>query len=142
MDWNQLYPKLHRPELAEIAAYIASPLWDELCAHLEERYGVLPQVEHSVCSGAPGWNVKYKKGSRALCTLYPAPGYFTALVSVGSHEAMEAELLLCTCTQEVQTLYRNTRVFNGGRWLMLEVRTPEVLSDLEQLVALRVKKRK
>lgn len=141
MNWSQLYPKTISPELSQIGAYIASPLWGELCAHLQEQYGVSPRVEHSRCSGAPGWNVKYKKSGRALCTLYPAEGYFTAMVSIGCQEAMEAELLLSACTDYLQELYRNAQPFNGGRWLMIEVRSPEILVDVKRLIALRMKKK-
>lgn len=141
MDWNTRYSKQAPPELPQISAYIASPLWEELCGHLEDTYGVSPRIEHSGCSGAPGWNVKYKKGSRALCTLYPAGGYFTAMVSVGRREAMEAELLLSICTDYLRELYWNAQPFNGGRWLMIEVRTPETLEDVKRLIALRMNKK-
>lgn len=142
MNWNELYPKGSTPDLAAVSEYIASPLWDELREHLEDTYGVLPSVEHSVCSGAAGWNLKYKKSGRALCTLYPAEGYFTCMVSVGRKEAMEAEFLLPTCTEYVRELYWKTSLLNGGRWLMIEVRSPDVLDDTKELIALRVKKKK
>lgn len=139
MKWNELYTNIKQPSLAQISDYIASPLWAELCRHLEQSYGVLPKTEYSVCSGAPGWNVKYKKGGRALCTLYPAEGYFTAMVSVGSRESAEAEMLLVFCTDYIKNLYQNTRPFNGGRWLMIEVTSSEILNDVKQLVKLRMK---
>ncbi len=141
MEWNELYGKGVRPDLTAIADYIGNPLWEQLCEHLERTYGVSPAVEHSICSGAPGWNLKYKKSSRALCTLYPAQGFFTCLVSVGSKEAMEAELLLPSCTDYLQELYRNTRVYNGGRWLMIAVTSTEILEDVKLLIDLRVKKK-
>lgn len=140
MHWNECYTKQTPPTLAEIGEHIASPLWDKLCTHLQDRYGVAPHIEHSICSAAPGWNVKYKKSSRSLCTLYPAEGYFTAMVSIGSKEAMEAELLLSACTEYTQALYWRTNCCNGSRWLMIEVRTPEILEDVKTLIALRMRK--
>lgn len=142
MNWNQLYPKACSPDITAISDYISNPLWDVLCSHLESCYGVLPKVEHSICSGAPGWNVKYKKSGRALCTLYPDQGFFTCLVSVGSREAMEAELVLSGCTEAVRNLYWNTKSFNGGRWLMIPVTSPQSLEDVKQLIALRVQKKR
>lgn len=142
MNWNQLYPKGYPPDVTAISDYISSPLWNTLCSHLETCYGVSPKVEHSICSGAPGWNVKYQKSGRALCTLYPAEGFFTCLVSVGSREVMEAELLLSGCTEAVRSLYWNTKPFNGGRWLMIPVTSPEILEDVKQLIALRVQKKR
>lgn len=139
MNWNEHFSKVTPPDLYQISSYINSPLWGDLCTYLEHTYSVSPKIEHSICSGAPGWNVKYKKNSRALCTLYPASTYFTAMVSVGSKEAAEAELLLTACTNYVQDLYWNASPFNGGRWLMIEVRSPEILDDVKTLIALRVR---
>ncbi len=141
MNWNELYSKDSRPDLTAVSAYIGSPLWGELCSHLEAAYGVSPTVDYSICSGAPGWNLKYKKSGRALCTLYPAEGFFTCLVSVSSKEVTEAELLLASCTNYLQELYRNTKLFNGGRWLMISVTEPEILEDVKALISLRVKKK-
>ena len=141
MDWNQRYPGDTPPDLSAVSTYIGSPLWAQLCTHLEDNYGVHPLVEHSICSGAAGWNLKYRKSSRALCTLYPAQGFFTCMVSVGRKEALEAELLLPGCTDYVQQLYWNTKLYNGGRWLMIQTTTPEILRDVKALIALRVRPR-
>lgn len=140
MSWNELYPKGTAPDLSDVSSYIGNPLWAELCAHLENTYGVSPKIEHSICSGAAGWNLKYKKSGRALCTLYPAQGYFTCMVSIGRKEATEAELLLGSCTEYIHQLYWKTKLFNGGRWLMIDITSPEILEDAKALMALRVKK--
>lgn len=139
MDWNEQFRQMHQPELLQIQAYIDSPLWTQLCGYLESTYGVNPSMEYSRCSAAPGWNLKYKKSNKALCTLYPNEGYFTCLISVGSKQAMEAELLLSTCTEYLNKLYWQTRPFNGGRWLMIDVTSQEILEDVKRLIALRVK---
>jgi hypothetical protein len=141
MNWNECYPKMQMPNLQQISNFVATPLWSALCTHLESSYGVSPKIEHSTCSAAPGWNVKYKKSGRALCTLYPDDGFFTCLVSVGGREAMEAELILSACTQTVQDLYWGAKPFNGSRWLMIPVTSPETLEDAEKLIALRVQKK-
>ena len=138
MNWNQRYPKNQQPSLGEIASFIDSPLWGDLCAWAETSYTITPKVEHSTCSGAPGWNVKYKKGGRALCTLYPDDGAFTAMVTVGSKEAAEAELLLPTFSDYLRELYARTSAFNGARWLMIRVTDPRVLEDVKALIRLRV----
>jgi len=142
MTWAQRYPKSVRPGLEEIGVFIQNPLWGELRAHLEQTYGVLPVIEHSTCSGAPGWNVKYKKSGRSLCTLYPDEGAFMCLVSVGTKEAVEAELMMHTCTDYVQELFWRVKTYNGARWLMIRVADETVLRDVERLIALRMTKKK
>lgn len=141
MEWTALYPPSCQPTPAQVAAYTACPQWDALCASLEQAYQVQPRVEYSRCGMAPGWNVKYKKGSRALCTLYPDAGSFTCMVSIGQKEAMEAEALLPACTPAVQKLYWDAQPFNGSRWLMIPVTDEASLTDAQNLIATRVGKK-
>jgi len=139
VNWNELYPKATMPEMAQINEYVQIPFWRELCGWLENRYTVAPRIEHSTCACAPGWNVKYRKSSRALCTLYPHDGYFVCMVSIGAAEAPQAELLLPTCTQQVRELYQQVTPLCGARWLMIEVRSQDTLRDVQRLIDLRVK---
>ena len=138
MNWLEAYPKSEEPTLQQISDFIASPLWNGLCSWAEGSYSVAPKVEHSTCSGAPGWNVKYKKSGRALCTLYPDRGQFIALVTIGAKEAPEAELLLPTCSDYIRELFARTQTFNGARWLMIRITDAQVLADVKQFIRLRV----
>ena len=142
MSWNERYPKEIKPELDDIGAFVASPLWRRLCAQVEQTYGVKPLTEHSRCSGAPGWNVKYKKGGRSLCTLYPAGGYFTCLVAIGGGAAAEAELALNTYSDYTRALYQRATPFNGSRWLMIDVRDEHILADALALIDIRARNKK
>ena len=138
MNWLEAYPKSEEPTLQQISDFIASPLWNGLCSWAEGSYSILPKVEHSTCSGAPGWNVKYKKSGRALCTLYPDRGQFIALVTIGAKEAPEAELLLPTCSDYIRELFARTQTFNGARWLMIHISDERVLEDVKKFIRLRV----
>lgn len=142
MSWNEMYPKAIQPAMSEIERFIGDPLWSELCSYIETTYTALPKVEHSICSSVPGWNVKYKKGGRSLCTLYPNEGYFTALVCIGVKEQREAELLLNLCCTYLQELYKNAKPFNGSRWLMIDVTDKEVLENTKQLISTRISTKK
>ena len=83
MEWCTLYDMNHEPKMEQIDAFVHSECWDRLREYLEDTYQVLPKIEYSRCSGKPGWNVKYRKSSRALCTLYPDDGFFTCMISIG-----------------------------------------------------------
>lgn len=139
MDWNTKYPKDTRPEPAEIENYIGSPLWRGLCGYIETTFTAKPVIEHSTCSGAPGWNIKYRKNGRPLCTLYPHEGYFTALVCIGGREQTEAELSLAHSCPYLQELYRKSKPLNGSRWLMADVTCEAVLEGTKLLVSARAK---
>lgn len=138
MSWNEIFPMDVEPSMEDIAAYVMSREWCELNEYLQQTYAVQPKIEYSRCSGAPGWNVKYKKGSRSLCTLYPDAGRFTCLVCIGGREAVEAELLLPACTEYTQNLYESVQPLNGSRWLMMVVTSEEILEDAKKLISKRV----
>ncbi len=80
MEWSLAYNSSREPTMEEIRTFIgkAALLWTELLAFLEETYHVPAKISYSSCSAQPGWNVKYQKSGKSLCTLYPMDGYFTA----------------------------------------------------------------
>ncbi|MCI8328184.1 MAG: DUF3788 domain-containing protein [Oscillibacter sp.] len=139
LSWNQLFPVDQPPSMEQIDRYTDNPLWPELRQYLKEVYGAEPQPVYSRCGLEPGWNVKFKKGSKALATVYFRPGYATAMVSVAPRDEAAAEAALLTCTEYVKELYRRTSSSKMGRWLMLDLTSPEVLEDVKALLAVRVK---
>lgn len=108
MDWNVLYSNVTPPTWEQITEYIGSPLWAEFNERIQFTYRTRPCMEYSRCSMQAGWNIKYKKGGKSLCTLYPMQGYFIALVVVGGHELMGAELLMPQCS-DLCRQYSKTR---------------------------------
>ena len=140
-NWTQLFPMDRKPSVEELDQYADNPLWPELRQYLKDAYGAEPRMDSSRCGLEPGWNVKFKKGSKALATVYLRPGYVTAMVSVAPKDEDAAEGVLLTCTEYTRTLYRNTASSKMGRWLMIDLTSPEVLEDLKALLALRVKPR-
>jgi len=141
MNWSQLFNANQQPTYEDIKEFIGQggPFWSELLAYIDFRYQVQPKMSYSKCSAQPGWNVKYQKNSKSLCTLYPMEGYFIALVVVGEKEKEEVEMALGTFTPYVQNLYKKTSFSCGGRWLMIEVRDKSVLDDIKSLITIRVK---
>lgn len=137
MDWNTLYSKEKSPSMEQVTEYINNSLWTDFNNRIQSTYRIRPCMEHSRCSMQAGWNIKYKKGGKSLCTLYPMQGYFIALVVVGSRELTEAEFLMPQCSDYVQTVFKNTKTGNGQKWLMLDVRDREIMDDVFRLINLR-----
>lgn len=142
MDWTQVYPESNQPTAQQISDYIASPHWENLNGFLKGSYQIEPSYAYSGCSGQPGWNVKYQKAGRSLCTLYPMQGFFIALVVIGNKEQAETEFLLPTLSDYVQSLYGSAASVMGGRWLMIHVTDERVLDDVKQLIQIRRKVKK
>mgnify|MGYP005964780809 CR=1 FL=1 len=140
MEWKEAFGPEKVPLPHEIADYVETPLWNELCTAVEGRWGVTPRYDYSQCSMAPGWNVKYKKGGKALCTLYPHEGGFTCMVSVGPSLMPQAELLLPGLSPETAEIYRNTAESKLGKWLWMEMTSPAIIHDALRLMELRMAK--
>lgn len=136
MNWNTLYPKHIVPTLLDMNTYVQNPLWESCNAYLQETYSTTPTFFYSGCVPTGG-NVKYKKGGKALTTLYLQEGFFIALVVISANEKHTAELLLPTLTPYTQNLYATTKEGIGQRWLMLHVTSEAILQDVKDLIALR-----
>lgn len=137
MKWSQLFPMDRKPSPEELDQYADNPLWPELRRYLKDAYGAEPRADYSRCGLEPGWNVKFRKGSKSLTTVYFRPGYVTAMVSVAPKDEDAAERVLLTCTEETRALYRNTASSKMGRWLMMDLTSPEILEDIKALLSLR-----
>lgn len=131
-----------KPSLEIISAYVKSPLFERLCKHVETEYQSKPVLEYSRCSMQYGWNVKYKKAGRTLCTLYPMKGYFIALIVIGDREQTETEWMLPSFTEYLQQLYHETKTGMGQKWLMINVTDDAVLEDVKRCIAIRRGKKK
>ena len=146
MKWNELFDAERMPSYEDIREYIgeAKTVWDELVLYIEETYKTKPQMDYSKCSAQPGWNVKYKKSSKSLCTLYPMPNDFIALIVVGAKEEHEVELAMEAgiFSEYVRELYQNTAFSAMGRWLMIEVKQKDVLNDIKALLRIRLRSKK
>ena len=79
MVWNALYSNEKSPSLEQVSEYINNPLWEEFNSRIQSAYQVKPCMEYSLCSMQAGWNIKYKKNGKSLCTLYPMEGYFSTI---------------------------------------------------------------
>lgn len=139
MEWTEVFKQDQIPALGDISGYINSTLWDELNKWLGVTFGAVPKISYSKCSGQPGWNVKYQKSGKSLCTLYPMQGYFIALVVIGNKEMIETELLAPALSDYTKNLFQSTRFSCGGKWLMLHVKNADIMDDVKKLIGIRTR---
>ena len=133
-----LMDKKYHPSLEEISEYIGCPMFLRFCSELKETYKCSEQIEFSSCSMERGWNIKFKKSGKSLCTIYPRESYFTVMVVVGRKEKAFVEAILEECTPQLREIYHQTREGNGQRWLMLDLEDCEAMyQDILRLSAIR-----
>ena len=139
VPWDVVWPQHMKPSLDDIGAWVKNPLLGELAAWMGETYGIEPAIEFSRCSMDRGWNIKYKKGSKALCALYVREGWFTAMVTLGAKQVAELETLLPTFSASFRELYERTPPFNSGKWLVVDVKEAEQLEEVQRLILIKAK---
>lgn len=139
MEWSNLYRPSNKPALDKISEYVNNELWQYLNYFLQSAYHIQPKLVYSQCSMQRGWNLKYQKSGKSLCTLYPMENYFIALIVIGNKEMDEAELLMPLCSIYTQELYKKTASSTGGRWLMVNVTDRPILDDVINLIQIRVR---
>jgi hypothetical protein len=124
---------------AEILAHggRAAPLWASLQEYLRDAYGCAPEL---VFYGEKhGWTARYRKGGRALCSLIPECGSFTALVVLGRVEAAAALARKHELSSRVRRMLTEAKPLHDGRWLWIR---PESPADVESIKTLLGAKRK
>lgn len=130
--------KTIRPTLDEVGDYVKNKLFLQFCNEIKNTYQCSEKIEYSSSSMEPGWNIKFQKSGRALCTIYPKEGYFTAMVVIGKKEKEAAEAALLEGTARLREIYEQTRECNGQKWLMIDLEDDsQICQDVLRLVAIR-----
>jgi hypothetical protein len=130
----------HIPDHDEIDSYINIPereLWMQINSFIKERYKAEPRIMYSKCAGKPGWNVKYQRSGKSICTLYPERDGFITLVVVTLDLLPIIEALYDELTPGIRDTIKGARPFNGTVWLMLQVNSEAALADEKQLLILK-----
>ncbi len=135
---NDLNDRNSCPALEDIEKYISNPVFGQFRSALKTAHKCTEKIEFSSCSWEKGWNIKYKKAGKTLCTVYPRKNYFTVLVVVGKKEKESVEKILSECSPPLQNIYRQTAEGNGQKWLMVDVEDQDALyEDLLRLIQIR-----
>lgn len=137
MAWNDTFSREQQPEIEDVGVYIDTAEWETLFHELTEVIGAKPKLEHSRCS-IPGWNMKFKKRGKNLCTVYPQSGKFQVLIVANQQYQSEIEALVVTMDERIQQAYEKYEFLNGGKWLVFDIDGKEILADALQLIQYRL----
>ncbi len=137
--WSELYPQEKQPDFNDFTGFVNSPLWNKFHELLQKEYKTAPKIEYSKCSAQRGWNIKYKKSGKSLCTLYPMENYFIALVVINEKMKPRAGLVINECGEYLQDLFMRTPFSCGGQWMMIHVSDKLIFEDLMKLIFVRSK---
>lgn len=128
----------HIPTEYEMREYINNDLFEDFYQYMKNTYNALPKFEFSKCSWEYGWNVKFKKGSKSLCTVYPRENYFTVLVVIGKKEKQFFENMFSSFSCDTQQIYKETEEANNQKWLMIDLEDKgKRYEDVKKIIEIR-----
>jgi hypothetical protein len=136
-----IFDKTYEPSFKELTSYVkgdSNKRWMNLANYIETNFKSSPKLFYSRCSAKPGWNAKYKKSSKALCTLYPGNDYFTALVVLNETDMEWFKGMRDEYSKYILSLYDNCNLFNGTKWLMVDITDDKILEDVKKLIKLKL----
>lgn len=128
------------PDMKQIEEYItgeAKLRWHNLISQIETSFQAKPKIAYSVCAAKPGWNIKYKKSGKALCTLYPEQEGFVVLIVLGLKDMDLFDTVRQGYTEYINKLYDGVKPFNGTKWLMIDVTDQRISDDVLKLMHLK-----
>lgn len=128
----------HIPTECEMKEYINNDLWEDFIQYMKNTYNVIPKFEFSKCSLEYGWNVKFKKSGKTLCTVYPRENYFTVLVVIGKKEKETFENIYLSLSYDIQQIYKETKEGNNQKWLMINLEDNDKrYEDVKKIIEIR-----
>ncbi len=139
-DNDLIFDGSHNLAFEDLSGYIEEPAlswWIDLNSFLQNKYKATPKMSYSKCSMQRGWNVKYQKSGKSLCTLYPEKESFIVLIVIKLDLIPIIEALGNEFEPTVLDVVRSARPFNGTKWLMIKVESEAVLKNVRELLVLK-----
>lgn len=53
-------------------------------------------------------------------------------------EMNEAKLLILLCSEYIQNIFKQTASGYSGKWMMIDVKSTDILEDVKKLISLRI----
>jgi len=127
--------KDHEPTIEEIFAAIGSkrPLWEKLTSFIADNYRI--QGELMFYGKNYGWAMRFRKGGKALLSMYPGRESFTVQIVIGPTQTDKA--LGLSLGKKTRKVLEGAHQFHDGRWLFIRMESEQDLNDVQQLLIIK-----
>ena len=124
--------KEHEPTMEETLATVGSKraLWEDLIQFIADNYGVHGDLRFY--GKNYGWALRFRKGGKALLSLYPGQDSFTVQLIVDPTQAEEAFGL--DIGKNARKTLEDAHPYPEGRWLFIGVESGQDLADVQRLL--------
>jgi hypothetical protein len=127
--------KQHPPTLEQVFQTLGSmqSVWKELVQFIQANYP--SQQDFRFYGKNYGWALRFRKGGKALLSLYPTEGSFTIQVILSAPDTEKA--LSLKLGKHVRQVIEQAHPYPEGRWLYITVKSAKDIKDVQQLLALK-----
>lgn len=132
--------KIDPPGVSEMQTLLGERLfcvWHTIIEEIETRYK-LDAVWHSA---GKKWRyeLKFRKGSKTICSLLAKDGALGFMVVFGSREQEQFEALRGEFSSMVADVYDAATSYRDGKWILFDTRHEELLADFMRLLQIKRK---
>lgn len=142
-DFRRMTNKTRKPTAEEMVSFIgeqAKEAWLEIKRFIKDRYDLVPET---IFYGTKyGWTIRYRKGGKTVCSLFPEKGGFTVLIVLGKKESEKALSIRNELSTKIHKLLGNTEQLHDGRWLWIRLLTTSDTDDVKKLLQIKRKPKK
>jgi len=142
-DFRRMTDKTREPTAEEMLSFMgerAKEAWLEIRRFIEDRYDLVPET---IFYGTKyGWTIRYRKGGKTLCSLFPEKGGFTVLIVLGKKESKKALSIRDELSSKICVLLGDTEQLHDGRWLWIRLLTTSDTNDVKKLLGIKRKPKK
>ncbi len=129
--------KQHQPTMDEIFAVLgdARPMWDQLVEYVSASYRA--RTDFGFYGKNYGWAQRLRKSGKAVLSLYPRQGGFTAqivLLEPGVQEALRSSV-----GPNARHAIASANPYPEGRWLFVDVESDLDVADVKTLLSLKMR---
>jgi hypothetical protein len=128
-----------QPSDAAVAEFIGkrnAARWADLAEFIAAAYPATFNIEWLFGGRKHGWYLRYKK-SKSFCTFIPERERFLVLLIFGAAERNKVGPMLPELASHVQEDYLQATTYQDGKWVLINVDSAKVLSDVKKLLAVK-----
>ncbi|MDR2933686.1 MAG: DUF3788 domain-containing protein [Rickettsiales bacterium] len=109
----------------------------KFCDFVELEFAATHQIDYSTCSMAPGWNLKYKKGSKSICTIYPNKDECGVMITLNAASLEKFYTMDKLFSKSLRDLEKSMKGLNGAKWLTVNIIDDDGLEEAKKLIMLK-----
>jgi hypothetical protein len=127
--------KSRQPSMREVYAVLGKkqPDWEGLTRLLRENYRA--KEEFKYYGKNLGWALRFRKGSKALISLYPGENSFIVQLVLGP--SLFGEVTKLKLGKSVRQIFENAHDYPEGRWLFIPIKTGRELGDVKRILEVK-----